>query len=423
MSDPEQPFTPSGPVGRSVRPLVEIDGAAVAPSVGGRSTDTSSRGRVTMHRSLSIGATLLLAACVAPTTRMATIAPDVIAAEQLKQQQLVIQSELAEQRRVTELAYPMLRAAAPLCGQWVATRHGVSVSNLHAWKREYHDAARALGFSDTLSVVGVAAGSAAARAGIRVGDRLTEVAGQPAPMGRTAVQGYLNLVIPRATRGAPGPLAATPMAFTVRRAVESAGAPQELSLAVVPDTVCAYGAVAVKNDALNAWADGSQVAVTTAMMRFAATDDELAFILAHEIAHNAQRHIDAKNTNAGIGALFGLVVDVALATQGINTYGDFTNSGAEIGASAYSQDFEREADYVGMYVLARSNRPFDQAANFWRRMAQESPGSITYATTHPTSAERFVRLEEIATEIRGKIAAGEALIPIPKAPKRGGDGG
>jgi hypothetical protein len=367
-----------------------------------------------MKRLLIASATLLFTGCIAPTTQLATISPEVIAAEQFKQQQLVIQSELAEQRRINELAYPMMRSAAPMCGEWIGSRYGVTVSNIHNWTREYQNAARALGFSDTLSVVGVVNGSPADRAGLRVGDRLTGVAGQPAPVGRNAVQTFTSLVAPRANTRSATSLTGSSMALTIRRSGATADTVDAVQLSVPPDTVCAYGAIAVKDDALNAWADGNQVVVTTAMMRFATTDDELAFIVAHEIAHNAQRHIDAKTTNTNIGALFGLIVDVALATQGVNTYGDFTNSGANIGASAYSQDFEREADYVGMYILARSQRPFDQAASFWRRMAQESPGSIKYATTHPTSAERFVRLEEIAAEIRAKIAAGEALLPTPK---------
>lgn len=352
-----------------------------------------------------------LAACVTPTTQLATISPELVKAEQLKQQQLVIQSGLAEQRRLEDLVHPMVRAAAPLCGQWVTTRSGVRVGNIHLWTRDYHEAARALGFSDTLVVVGVAAGSPAARAGVAVGDRVVGVAGQAAPVGRTAMRDFAALVAPRpASRGAPA-LAAAPTALGLRR-VDPAGAPaRELAVAAPPDTVCAYGATAEKSDQLNAWADGRQVTVTTAMMRFAATDDELAVVVAHEVAHNAMRHIDAKQRNATMGALFGAILDVAAASQGINTGGDFTNSGANLGAMSYSQDFEREADYVGMYILARAGRDVAQAAGFWRRMAQESPGSITYAASHPTSAERFVRLEAIAAEIGRKQAAGEALLP------------
>ena len=77
----------------------------------------------------------------------------------------------------------------------------------------------------------------------------------------------------------------------------------------------------------------------------------------------------------------------------------------------FSQDFEREADYVGVYLLARAGRPTAKAPNFWRRMAQEDPRSIKFASTHPTSAERFVRLEQASREIEQKVARGEDLRP------------
>ncbi len=358
-------------------------------------------------------AALSLTACIAPTSQLGRISPELVQREQLLQQRLVIESGLAEQRRLADLVFPMVRAAVPLCGRHVTTRTGVWVTNLHAYDRTFQDAARSLGFSDTLMVVGVAAGSPAERAGITVGDRVLGIAGSPAPMGRMAIAQFSALVTPKpVARGIPG-LASAPTAFVVHRAGLEAPA-VEVPIAIPPDTVCAYGSTAVKDDQLNAWADGQQVVVTTAMMRFAATDDELAVVVAHEIAHNAMRHIDAKQKNATMGALFGAVLDIAAATQGINTGGDFTNSGAAIGGMTYSQDFEREADYVGMYVLARSGRQFTQAANFWRRMAQESPGSIKYASSHPTTAERFLRLEETATEIARKRDAGDALLPTLK---------
>jgi hypothetical protein len=49
-------------------------------------------------------------------------------------------------------------------------------------------------------------------------------------------------------------------------------------------------------------------------------------------------------------------------------------------------------------------------------MAQESPGSIKYASTHPTSAERFIRLDRTAAEIRAKVDAGKPLLPEAKVP-------
>ena len=147
------------------------------------------------------------------------------------------------------------------------------------------------------------------------------------------------------------------------------------------------------------------------MLRFVADDDELAAVLAHEIAHNAMRHIQAQQKNSALGGLFGAIIDIAAATQGVNTNGEFTKTGMNVGSIVFSQDFEREADYVGMYLLARAGRSTARAPNLWRRMAQENPGSIKYASTHPTMAERFVRLEQASREIEQKIARGEELTP------------
>jgi type II secretory pathway component PulK len=67
-----------------------------------------------------------------------------------------------------------------------------------------------------------------------------------------------------------------------------------------------------------------------------------------------------------------------------------------------------------MYVLARANRPFASAADFWRRMAQESPGSIKFASSHPTTAERYLRLDQAAAEIQRKQASQSPLLPETK---------
>jgi len=120
--------------------------------------------------------------------------------------------------------------------------------------------------------------------------------------------------------------------------------------------------------------------------------------------------MEAKAKNSMVGAIFGAVLDVAAATQGVYT-GGFTSDGAKIGAMRFSQSFEREADYVGMYILARAGRPIASAPTFWRRMAQESPKRIKFASSHPTTAERFVRLEQTVAEIEQKRSAGVELMP------------
>jgi hypothetical protein len=275
----------------------------------------------------------------------------------------------------------------------VGYRAGITAANLATFADGYTDAAFALGFTDTLQITSVAHSSSAEAAGLRAGDRVLALNGQPLRTGR----GASEELVKRLSR------ADSRVSFTVRRdgTVNTVYVDRE--------PVCDYGMVVVTGDELNAFADGKRVYVYSRMLEFASNDNELATVVSHEIAHNAMHHIDAKKSNALVGALLGAVLDVAALRGGVNTGGAYSRQFAELGSMVFSQDFEREADYVGLNILAASGRSLDASANFWRRMAQEHPSSISFATTHPTTAERFVRLDQAQREIAGKMAAGEPL--------------
>lgn len=324
------------------------------------------------------------AACARQTTQPASVAPEPVRGEQLTQQQFVIESDLREQQRVDDVGHALLAAAIPFCGGARAPRTGVRFANVHSFPREEQDVARSLGFTDTLVVVGVASGSTAARSGFLVGDRVIALDGGTPPTGPNAVS--------RLTGGG-----AAQQTHALRVTLEQGGIPfladvasrddrgvarvgGQLQVAIPADTVCALNLVAVRSDERNAWVDGANVTVTSAMLRFVTDDDELAAVLAHEIAHNAMRHGQVPDTTIGRSTVF-------------------------------SEGVEREVDYMGMYLLARAGRPLGKVPNFWRRMAQGQPGSIRYASSHPTTAERFVRLDQATGEIEQKVARREDLRP------------
>jgi predicted Zn-dependent protease len=179
----------------------------------------------------------------------------------------------------------------------------------------------------------------------------------------------------------------------------------EVSITATPEIVCAYPVALIQDDSLNAFADGNAIYITQGMYRFAQADEELQLIIAHELAHNAEGHIDRKRGNA----LLGGIVDVVAAAYGVDTGGAFSNATSRL----YSQDFEREADYVGMYMLGRAGVATFEAANFWRRMAAEYPASIRgyYGSTHPASAERWTNIDAAHAEIGRKLEAGSTLLP------------
>jgi hypothetical protein len=91
---------------------------------------------------------------------------------------------------------------------------------------------------------------------------------------------------------------------------------------------------------------------------------------------------------------------------------DVTDIGKRIGYNTFSQEFELEADYVGMYHASRAGWDMTGAVNLFRRMAAVHPGSIhVIGGTHPSTVNRAVMVEQTAIEIKSKRASNLALVP------------
>jgi predicted Zn-dependent protease len=344
----------------------------------------------------------VLAACVGPQTQLGTVSQEQIVLEQARQQQFALENALKQQLRLINVANPLLRAAVPLCGAKVRPVSGFSVGNAHLWKKDYYAAALAVGYTDTLVVMHVTSGLAGDQAGIRVGDRIIAVNGSPISIGSRAVADF-TAKVPSAKNKSPAEYS-----VTYRRGEETS------TVTVRTQLACSYSPQLLQEDGINAYADGQSIFLTSGILRFFPDDNDLAVVIGHELAHDAMHHIESQQKNSLIGALLGAVVDVAAATQGVNTHGDFSSQGAKLGSMVFSQDFEREADYVGLYVLALAGRPLQEAPKVWRQMAIAQPGSIKFATSHPTTAERYVRLETWRGEIGRKVALGQPLMPEMK---------
>ena len=178
---------------------------------------------------------------------------------------------------------------------------------------------------------------------------------------------------------------------------------------------CNYFASVVDNGTVNAWTDGSHIYVASGMLDFA-SDNDLALVVAHEMAHCTEGHITKKKTNILTGLALGTAAQMVLSSQGA-WYGQTLGSDlAKYGASRHSQAFEEEADYVGMYIMARAGYSTKGVEGFWRRMAESNPiGSNSLAGTHPPTSKRYLLLAKTHHEIELKKRKGESLIPSRKA--------
>jgi len=174
---------------------------------------------------------------------------------------------------------------------------------------------------------------------------------------------------------------------------------------------CVYEFKLDKSKEINAYADGKNIIVTEGMMDFARDPNDLAVVLGHEYAHNIMGHIRAKQQNVGIGSVFGSLVDVLASSQGVSTGGVFGDLGTMAGAYGYSKEFEKEADYVGLYITEKAGYDIDKAPDFWRKMSLRDSNSINNGFTHPTNPERYIALGKVIREIKRKKQSAQAMLP------------
>lgn len=335
----------------------------------------------------------LLAAC-APVTQRPQVDERAVAEEARKQRELALADLLEDSARLFRISYPILARGAPLCDENVRPALGARFASLGDFGKDFREAAASLlGLGDEVSVVQITEGSPAHRAGLRERDVVVAVQGRPAPRG----EGAARKLVEQITEAAKS-------ANRVELRVRRGGA--EHTLAVEPEPACDYPVVLHPADAINAFADGRQLAVTRGMLRFVRDDLELAVVVGHELAHNSMKHVEKQTGNV----LLGTILDILAAARGVNTQGAFGN----LAGLVFSKEFEAEADYVGLYFTARAGYDVARAPNFWRRMASAAPGAIGrqgFAATHPSTPERFVALEKTVEEIRAKQAAGRDLAP------------
>ncbi len=165
-----------------------------------------------------------------------------------------------------------------------------------------------------------------------------------------------------------------------------------------------YAVEILDEDIVNAATDGQTIYVARGLLDFVGNDGELAAVLAHEVAHGLLDHSTSKQQDAMIGALLGAAVGRAVGVDG-------SNLGANIGALTYSKEYEREADYVGLYILARAGYGLYDAYTMWQRMSAISGSQGSFLDSHPAFSERLAILRATNDEIAQKMNTGQPLVP------------
>lgn len=339
---------------------------------------------------ISMISAFTLAGCATPQSRMPTVDKSNAANEAQLQREMVVEDFVNTNRRLQVVASKVIVSGAELCGEKVKPYFGFSAWNDENFKDDWKRAAQSkYNLTGQIHVSHVGVSSAADLAGLKEGDIIQSINGTLTPYGKDATKKFSeNLKV-------AGKLG-TPVEFTIRRGSE------EKKIAIIPTQACDFNVMLSPDDVKNAYADGSNIVIFKGMMDFFKSEEEIALVFSHELAHNSMKHIDAKKKNAVLGGVFGILLDLAAAAGGVNTNGEFTRMASGAGGGAFSVEFEQEADYVGLYFMTLAGYRIDEAPNFWRRMATNNSASISMKTSHPTAPERFLALETTVKEIKDK---------------------
>ena len=160
---------------------------------------------------------------------------------------------------------------------------------------------------------------------------------------------------------------------------------------------------------INAFAmAGGKVGVFTGLFKIIQNDDQLASVLAHEIAHVAAKHVNERLSQNMVVQGGGLLVGGLMSTTGtgaltanavLEAYGLTTG----LGAVSFDRAKEKEADHIGLMYMARAGYNPEEAVRVLENLEAATVGRAgppAFLSTHPSNPERILQLTDLLPKAR-----------------------
>jgi predicted Zn-dependent protease len=162
----------------------------------------------------------------------------------------------------------------------------------------------------------------------------------------------------------------------------------------------------VEDPSINAWCmPGGKVVVYSGILPVAQSEEGLAVVMGHEIAHAIAAH---GNERASQGLLAnGLLQGGAIMANQNPTLTkqiimQAAGVGTQLGLLAYGRNQESEADHIGLVFMAMAGYDPNAAVPFWQRMASANKGQAAppeFLSTHPSSETRIRDLQKLIPKV------------------------
>lgn len=133
---------------------------------------------------------------------------------------------------------------------------------------------------------------------------------------------------------------------------------------------------------INAFTAGGLIFITTGIIDFAISNDELACVIGHEIYHNELGHINK------------MIRKEKAAQNWFGDFADWTLIASSIAGASFNQENEAYCDMYGVDLAIKAGYDGKAASQFWSRMESSSSDVDKLFSTHPFSEERMDCIDE-----------------------------
>lgn len=162
---------------------------------------------------------------------------------------------------------------------------------------------------------------------------------------------------------------------------------------------------------------GGKIVVYEGILPVARTDDELATVIAHEVAHAVAKHSNERLSQAILRQYGGQALGQILSgsSAGAQVVGNilYNVGGKLIFELPYSRKQEYEADQIGLYLMALAGYDYHNAPNLWVKMASRSGGGnqSEVISSHPNDQNRIRAIREEIPRVEAFMRSGGKVVP------------